>query len=134
MKKRIKVYLSRSNEADSAVVAKVRQNLTTYDCEVLEYRGGFYNNTDLLKADLVIMVTKFLPEGTSVLVITIREKDDKCYQTGNSELTLDYEYTLLDDALLKYAVTKKKKEEKKDIEWVEEKPNRMLLLLVKSKK
>lgn len=54
-----KVYLSKSNTADPALVESTRSLLRKMDCEILEFMGGKYSNADdrvLQSADALLIV------------------------------------------------------------------------------
>lgn len=51
-----KVYLAKSNRADPNLVGLVRQTLSNYDIEIVEYSGGEYSHKPLLKCDWLVIV------------------------------------------------------------------------------
>ena len=51
-----KVYLAKSNKANPDLVSKVRQNLTQFEVEIVEFTGGTYTHKPLLSCDLLIVV------------------------------------------------------------------------------
>ena len=51
-----KVYLAKSNRANPDHVSVVRQTLSNFDVEVVEYKGGEYSHDDLLKCELLFIV------------------------------------------------------------------------------
>lgn len=51
-----KVYLAKSNKANPDLVSKVRQNLSQFEVEIVEFTGGTYTHKPLLGCDLLIVV------------------------------------------------------------------------------
>lgn len=51
-----KVYLAKSNRANPYVVSSVRQTLSKYDVEVVEFKGGAYSHKQLLECDVMVIV------------------------------------------------------------------------------
>jgi hypothetical protein len=51
-----KVYLAKSNRANPDVVSSVRQTLSKYDVEVVEFKGGTYSHKQLLECDIMVIV------------------------------------------------------------------------------
>jgi hypothetical protein len=51
-----KVYLAKSNRANPDVVSSVRQTLSKYDVEVVEFKGGAYSHKQLLECDVMVIV------------------------------------------------------------------------------
>lgn len=51
-----KVYLAKSNRANPDVVSSVRQTLSKYDVEVVEFKGGAYSHKQLLECDMMVIV------------------------------------------------------------------------------
>lgn len=51
-----KVYLAKSNRANPDVVSSVRQILSKYDVEVVEFKGGAYSHKQLLDCDVMVIV------------------------------------------------------------------------------
>ena len=51
-----KIYLAKSNKADPNLVMKVREKLSKYDIEVVEYSGGTYSDKKLLECEMLVVV------------------------------------------------------------------------------
>lgn len=51
-----KVYLAKSNKANPDVVTRVRQDLSKFDVEIVEFSGGTYTHKPLLDCNLLIVV------------------------------------------------------------------------------
>jgi hypothetical protein len=51
-----KVYLAKSNKANPDVVSRVRQDLSKFDIEIVEFSGGTYTHKPLLECNLLIVV------------------------------------------------------------------------------
>jgi hypothetical protein len=51
-----KVYLAKSNRANPDLVSSVRQTLSKYDVEVVEFKGGAYSHKQLLECDMMVIV------------------------------------------------------------------------------
>ena len=51
-----KVYLAKSNRSNPDVVIRVRQILSKYNVEVIEFKGGAYSNKQLLTCDYLIII------------------------------------------------------------------------------
>lgn len=51
-----KVYLAKSNKANPNTVSKVRQTLSKFDIQVVEFTGGTYSNDLLLSCDELIVI------------------------------------------------------------------------------
>ena len=51
-----KVYLAKSNKANPDLVSKVRQNLSQFEVEIVEFTGGTYTHKPLLSCELLIVV------------------------------------------------------------------------------
>jgi hypothetical protein len=56
MEETTKVYLAKSNRANPDVVSSVRQTLSKYDVEVVEFKGGAYSHKQLLDCDMMVIV------------------------------------------------------------------------------
>lgn len=56
MEETTKVYLAKSNRANPDVVSSVRQTLSKYDVEVVEFKGGAYSHKQLLECDVMVIV------------------------------------------------------------------------------
>jgi hypothetical protein len=56
MEETTKVYLAKSNRANPDLVSSVRQTLSKYDIEVVEFKGGTYTHKELLACDLMVIV------------------------------------------------------------------------------
>jgi hypothetical protein len=56
MEETTKVYLAKSNRANPDVVSSVRQTLSKYDVEVVEFKGGTYSHKQLLDCDMMVIV------------------------------------------------------------------------------
>lgn len=54
--KKMKVYLAKSNRANPEVVARVRQTLSNYNLEIVEFKGGTYSHKPLLECDQMVIV------------------------------------------------------------------------------
>lgn len=54
--KKMKVYLAKSNKANPDVVARVRQTLSNYNLEIVEFKGGTYTHKPLLECDQMVIV------------------------------------------------------------------------------
>lgn len=54
--KKMKVYLAKSNRANPDVVARVRQTLSNYNLEIVEFKGGNYSHKDMLKCDSLVVI------------------------------------------------------------------------------
>lgn len=54
--KKMKVYLAKSNKANPDVVARVRQTLSNYNLEIVEFKGGTYSHKQLLECDQMVIV------------------------------------------------------------------------------
>lgn len=52
----MKVYLAKSNKANPDVVARVRQTLSNYNLEIVEFKGGTYSHKPLLECDQMVIV------------------------------------------------------------------------------
>ena len=51
-----KVYLAKSNKANPDLVSRVRQDLSKFNIEIVEFTGGTYTHKPLLGCDLLIVV------------------------------------------------------------------------------
>jgi hypothetical protein len=56
MEETTKVYLAKSNRANPDVVSSVRQTLSKYDVEIVEFKGGTYSHKQLLECDIMVIV------------------------------------------------------------------------------
>lgn len=56
MEETTKVYLAKSNRANPDVVSSVRQTLSKYDVEIVEFKGGTYSHEQLLECDIMVIV------------------------------------------------------------------------------
>lgn len=56
MEETTKVYLAKSNRANPDLVSSVRQTLSKYDVEVVEFKGGTYSHKQLLECDVMVIV------------------------------------------------------------------------------
>ncbi len=65
--KKMKVYLAKSNRANPDLVARVRQTLSNYNLEIVEFKGGTYSHKPLLECDQLVVVPEEL-EVDSVIV------------------------------------------------------------------
>jgi len=54
--KKMKVYLAKSNKANPDLVARVRQTLSNYNLEIVEFKGGTYSHKQLLECDQMVIV------------------------------------------------------------------------------
>lgn len=54
--KKMKVYLAKSNKANPDVVVRVRQTLSNYNLEIVEFKGGTYSHKPLLESDQMVIV------------------------------------------------------------------------------
>ena len=61
-----KVYLAKSNKANPDLVSKVRQNLSQFEVEIVEFTGGTYTHKPLLGCDLLIVVPDLTNNGIIV--------------------------------------------------------------------
>lgn len=51
-----KVYLAKSNRANPDLVSKVRQTLSLFNLEIVEFTGGEYSHKELLKCEYLVIV------------------------------------------------------------------------------
>ncbi len=51
-----KVYLAKSNRANPNLVSRVRQTLSNFDVEIVEYTGGTFSHDELLGCDELIVI------------------------------------------------------------------------------
>jgi hypothetical protein len=51
-----KVYLAKSNRANPDLVSRIRQMLSKFDVEIVEYTGGAYSHNLLLSCDELIVI------------------------------------------------------------------------------
>lgn len=51
-----KVYLAKSNKSNPNVVSRVRQTLSEYDVEIVEYTGGAFSHKAMLDCDFLVVV------------------------------------------------------------------------------
>lgn len=59
----MRIYIAKSNKANPDYLIKVRDFLSKFkSVQILEYKGGSYDNTDLISADLLIVIPD-LSEG-----------------------------------------------------------------------
>ncbi len=58
--KKMKVYLAKSNRANPDVVARVRQTLSNYNLEIVEFKGGTYSHKQMLECDFLVVVPEIL--------------------------------------------------------------------------
>ena len=59
----MRIYIAKSNKANPDYLLKVRDFLSKFkSVQILEYQGGGYDNTDLISADLLIVIPD-LSEG-----------------------------------------------------------------------
>ena len=59
----MRIYIAKSNKANPDYLLKVRDFLSKFkSVQILEYKGGSYDNTDLISADLLIVIPD-LSEG-----------------------------------------------------------------------
>lgn len=59
----MRIYIAKSNKANPEYLLKVRDFLSKFkSVQILEYKGGSYDNTDLISADLLIVIPD-LSEG-----------------------------------------------------------------------
>jgi len=56
----MKVYLAKSNRTNPEVVARVRQTLSNYNLEIVEFKGGSYSHRPLLECDQLVVVPEEL--------------------------------------------------------------------------
>lgn len=67
-----KVYLAKSNKANPDDVSRVRQILSRFELEVVEYKGGSYSHKQLNECEMLIVVpdlTTFLDDIDNQVVI-----------------------------------------------------------------
>jgi hypothetical protein len=62
--KKMKVYLAKSNRANPDLVARVRQTLSNYNLEIVEFKGGTYSDKPLLECDQLVVIPEELEEET----------------------------------------------------------------------
>lgn len=58
--KKMKVYLAKSNRANPNLVARVRQTLSNYNLEIVEFKGGTYSHKPLLECEQLVVVPEEL--------------------------------------------------------------------------
>jgi hypothetical protein len=51
-----KVYLAKSNRANPNLVSKVRETLSKFNVEIIEYTGGQYSHNSLLQCEELIVI------------------------------------------------------------------------------
>ena len=51
-----KVYLAKSNKSNPNVVSRVRQTLSDYDVEIVEFTGGSYSHKPMVDCDFLVVV------------------------------------------------------------------------------
>ena len=51
-----KVYLAKSNRANPNLVSKVRQTLSNFNIQIVEYTGGSYNHNQLMECEQLVVV------------------------------------------------------------------------------
>ena len=51
-----KVYLAKSNKSNPNVVSRVRQTLSDYDVDIVEYTGGSYSHRPMVDCDFLVVV------------------------------------------------------------------------------
>jgi hypothetical protein len=51
-----KVYLAKSNKSNPNVVSRVRQTLSDYDVEIVEFTGGSYSHRPMVDCDFLVVV------------------------------------------------------------------------------
>jgi hypothetical protein len=51
-----KIYLAKSNRANPNLVSKVRETLSKFNVEIIEYTGGQYSHNSLLQCEELIVV------------------------------------------------------------------------------
>lgn len=51
-----KIYLAKSNRANPNLVSKVRETLSKFNVEIIEYTGGQYSHNSLLQCDELIVI------------------------------------------------------------------------------
>ena len=61
-----RIYLAKSNKANPDLVSKVRQNLSQFEVEIVEFTGGTYTHKPLLGCDLLIVVPDLTNNGIIV--------------------------------------------------------------------
>jgi hypothetical protein len=51
-----KVYLAKSNRANPNLVTKVRQTLSSFQIEIVEYTGGLFSHAPMMECDKLVVV------------------------------------------------------------------------------
>ncbi len=50
------IYFAKSNACDPDDVMKVRKALSFYDCNIIEFRGGVYDSSQMTECDMIILL------------------------------------------------------------------------------
>jgi hypothetical protein len=64
-----KVYLAKSNKANPNLVSRVRQDLSNFNIDVIEYTGGTYTHKPLLECNLLIVVPDLSDKTNNSIII-----------------------------------------------------------------
>jgi hypothetical protein len=67
--KKMKVYLAKSNRANPEVVARVRQTLSNYNLEIVEFKGGTYSHNSLIGCDQLVVVPEELDVDSACITV-----------------------------------------------------------------
>jgi hypothetical protein len=59
------IYLGKSNRANPDHVMAVREVLSRFDVDIVEYKGGAYSHKQLLKSDMLVVVPEFDEDNES---------------------------------------------------------------------
>ena len=79
-----KVYLAKSNRANPELVSRVRQTLSKYDVEIVEFKGGQFSHKPMLECERLVVVPDLSDEeiviGKGLYEQIIRFGRDKGYE------------------------------------------------------
>lgn len=56
LKPKMKVYLSKSNQVSMDILFKVREHLSRFDIDLVEFNGGVYSNKPLLECEYLLIL------------------------------------------------------------------------------
>ena len=83
-----KVYLAKSNRANPELVSRVRQTLSKYDIEIVEFKGGQFSHKPMLECEQLVVVPDLSDEENIIIGKGLYEQIERF---GNSR---GFEYVL----------------------------------------
>ena len=91
-----KVYLAKSNRANPELVSRVRQTLSKYDIEIVEFKGGQFSHKPMLECERLVVVPDLSDEENIVIGKGLYEQIERF---GSSK-GFEYVLTITSDNML----------------------------------